>query len=156
MTTNPKESAKSRIAASRARILAGRKPVTAKKKVEPSGEERLLARIAASLESLKANITVNVPKQDQPDPKVTVNVPDPKVTVNIPEQVRPSVIVNVPEQKEQPAPIINVRVPAQQPPKPPIINVEPIIQTATWEELRFKIIRLNNGLMDEVVLTRVG
>ena len=106
MTTSPRAKAKSRIDASRARILAGRKPITAKKKAGPSEEERLLARIADSLESLKAEIVVNVPKQDQPDPKVTVNVPD---------QIKPSIHVNVPDQKPYPAPIINVKVPQAQP-----------------------------------------
>ena len=152
MTTNPKESAKSRIAASRARILAGRKPVTAKKKVEPSGEERLLARIAASLESLKAEIVVNVPEQKVADPKVTFNVPD---------QKRPSIIVNVPDQKQQPAPIINVKVP-QQTQKTPIVNNTfspkmPAIkmpENPPWQTINCKIIRDDRGLISDVVFEK--
>ena len=153
MTTSPKDKAKSRVDASRARILAGRKPVTAKKKVEPSGEERLLARIAASLESLKAEIVVNVPEQ---------KVADPKVTVNVPGQERPSIIVNVPDQKQQPAPIINVKVP-QQTQKTPIVNVttpEIKIPPVTFPEQQFvkkwefTIHRLTNGLIDSITAER--
>ena len=155
MDKTAKQRASDRIEKARGRLnIKSIKPLP---KPAPSGESVILERIAGILGQLvskKTDVTVNVPEQKAADPQIAVNFPD---------QVKPSIHVNVPEQKPQPAPIINVKVPAQQPPKPPnitlpapIITVEaPISQGATWEELRFKIVRLNNGLMDEVVLTRV-
>ena len=86
------------------------------------------------------DITVNVPKQEQPAPIVNVNVPkqdpptikvaapeQPVINVNVPKQDNPVINVNVPKQDAPTVkvaaaemPVINVNVPQQ---APPTVNV---------------------------------
>ena len=153
MLLTPKEKAQNRLSNELAKIQVGGKLRVKPKQTKPEIEQ-LIVELVAAIQNLSINNEVNLPELQQVAPNVAVSVPEtvvqPRFEVNVPPAPKPSVIVNVPEQKMPAAPQVvfkpNIEV------KPAEINYPEQILAKKWF---FVINRDDRGLIANITAERL-